>query len=190
MSYCRTRQINTVHITRQRTKRKGSRWILQFLYHQWHLCFTYTPSQHSTPGTTPLTHGPLDDIKDLTNCPPVFLTWPCSPVHLDTFSESHHTWCWSKSPALLYAKGTLSMVGPLQTQRQGRSSLLPRQPFERKLAHWHLHPAPSFSRGSQYLIFRLWYLESGRDRAGQLWASSRAWLFTSHGRLSNPPCSP
>lgn len=156
MSYCRTWQIKTskLFISRDREQREkdvsGSHNFFTIRY----MCFTYTPSQYSTPGTTPLTHGPLDDIKYLT-LPTGLPDLAMSPVLLDTFSESHYAWCCSKSPALLYTKCTLCMVGPLWTQRQGRSSLLPRQPFEKKLAHWHLHPAPSFSRRSQYWIFSL-----------------------------------
>lgn len=46
------------------------------------MCFTYTPSQYSIPGTRPLTHVPLDDIKDLTlNCPLVFHVHQSSWTH-------------------------------------------------------------------------------------------------------------
>lgn len=86
MSYCRTWQIKTVHLARQRTKRKGSQWIPQFIYHQWYMCFTYAPSQYSTPGTTPLTHGPLDDIKDLT----LTVHWSSWPGHVPQSSWTHY----------------------------------------------------------------------------------------------------
>lgn len=68
MSYCRTWQIKTskLFISRDREQREkdvsGSHNFFTIRY----MCFTYTPSQYSTPGTTPLTHGPLDDIKYLT----------------------------------------------------------------------------------------------------------------------------